>query len=108
MKKIALFFGFVGVVVSGWLAAVLLGSSPWSSFSEQGAQLMDMVWGRISLLDLYAGFFLALALVWLLEPKLWVKVLVSLTLPTLGNPILAIWLVWRFNDIARFSQPKSS
>ena len=112
MNKMAVFFGFLGVLISGWLTFVLLGSSPWSTFSEQGALMMDMVWGRISLLDLYAGFFLALGLIWLLEPKLWVKILVSLTLPTLGNPVLAIWCVLRIKHLlalsrsAQISEPK--
>ena len=112
MTKLALFLGALGLLFSGWLTFILLGSSPWSTFSDQGAQLMGMVWGRISLLDLYAGFFLALALVWLLEPKLWVKILVSLTLPTLGNPVLAIWCVLRIKHLlalsrsAQISEPK--
>ena len=60
---------------------------------------MAMEWGRISLVDLYAGFFLGLVFVWFLETKLWVKILVTITLPTLGNPVLAIWLIFRLKQL---------
>jgi hypothetical protein len=66
---------------------------------------MAMEWGRISLLDLYAGFFFGLVFVWLLEPKLWVKLLITLTLPTLGNPVLAIWIVVRFKRLMALRAP---
>ena len=101
MAKLAIAFGVIGIGLSLWLVTLLVAGSPWATFSEQGALMMDMIWGRISLIDLYAGFFLALALVWLLERSLWVKILVTLTLPTLGNPVLAGWLVWRFKELKR-------
>jgi hypothetical protein len=100
-------FTFAGAALSLWLVGILLFASPFDSFSEQGGMLMDMVWGQISMLDLYSGFFLGIALVWLLEPKLWVKILVTLTLPFIGNPILAVWLIIRasyllkLNSVAR-------
>ncbi|MFC3702377.1 hypothetical protein ACFOND_12060 [Reinekea marina] len=93
MAKICL---WVGLALSLWLSFLLIGTSPWSTFSAQGQELMSMEWGVISLIDLYAGFFLGLCLIWLFEANLWVKVLITLTLPTLGNPVLAIWLVFRF------------
>jgi hypothetical protein len=99
MKKLPLLFVVLSVAVSGWLVYLLLGTSPWSTFSEQGSQLMAMEWGRISLVDLYAGFFLGLVFVWFLETKLWVKLLVTVTLPTLGNPVLAIWLIFRLKQL---------
>jgi hypothetical protein len=96
MKFFTMMCLIFGVVLSLWLSFLLLGTSPWSTFNEQGQLLMSLEWGRISLIDLYAGFFLGLCLVWLFEPKLWVKVLLTLTLPTLGNPVLAAWLLLRF------------
>lgn len=96
LPKIATFFLIVGVVASAILVGILLGTSPWSTFNEQGSQLMAMEWGRISLIDLYGMFFLGLVFVWIFEPKMWVKILLTLTLPTLGNPVLAIWLLARF------------
>lgn len=103
MKTLSSLFMIVGTVLSGWLTYLLLATSPWASFSAQGSQLMAMAWGRISLVDLYAGFFLGLVFVWIFEPKLWVKILISLTLPTLGNPILAIWLLSRYKFLMKIS-----
>jgi hypothetical protein len=99
MKKLPLVFVGLGVLVSAWLVYLLLGTSPWSTFNEQGSQLMAMEWGRISLVDLYSGFFIGLALVWFLESKLWVKLLLTVTVPTLGNPVLAIWLLFRLRHL---------
>jgi hypothetical protein len=99
MKFVPLFFVILAVAVSAWLTYLLVATSPWSTFSEQGSQLMAMEWGRISLVDLYAGFFLGLVFVWFFEAKLWVKILVTLTLPTLGNPVLAIWVLVRIKQL---------
>lgn len=96
MNSLRIFFTALGALLSLWLTGILLLGNPYPEFSEQGGMLMDMIWGRISLLDLYAGFFIGIALVWFIEPKGWVRWLVTLTTPLLGNPILAIWLVARF------------
>ncbi|MHA7878533.1 MAG: hypothetical protein ACX931_01990 [Saccharospirillum sp.] len=89
----------MGVLLSLALVVWLITQSPWPEFSEQGAWLTTNVWGQISLLDLYGGFFLGLALVWVLEPKAWVRWLLTFTLPFLGNPVLAIWLVLRWRSL---------
>lgn len=77
----------------------LFTQSPWSEFRDQGAWLMNHVWGQISLLDLYGGFFIGLTLVWVLEPKAWARWLLTFTLPFLGNPLLALWLVLRWRQL---------
>ncbi len=105
MNVISKVFLAVGVLASVLLVWLLLLPSSWQMFSEQGSQLTAMVWGQISLLDLYAGFFLSLVLVWMLEPKLWVKVLLSVLLPVLGNPVLALWLVLRFSYLSQKLRP---
>lgn len=99
MKQMMAVMALIGAVLSAGLLYLMIFQSPWSSFSEQGSQLTSMVWGQISLLDLYSGFFLALALVWLLETKLWVRILLTLLVPILGNPVLAIWLLVRFKSL---------
>lgn len=108
MKAFLLGFLFLGVALSGWLTYLLLATAPWSTFNEQGSQLMVMEWGRISLVDLYAGFFLGLVFIWTIEPKLWVKVLMTLTLPVLGNPILAIWVLIRMKALLRIEANNQS
>lgn len=105
MNLMRILFTVLAAVLSLWLVGILVFGNPYPSFSEQGAVLMDMIWGRISLLDLYAGFFIGIALVWFLEPKSWVRWLVTLTTPLLGNPILAIWLVARFRWLMTAKSP---
>ena len=97
-------FTMIGAGLSLWLVGILLFANPYPEFSAQGAMLMDMVWGRISLLDLYAGFFIGIALVWFLEPKLWVRWLITVATPLLGNPVLALWLVFRFRHLVALSR----
>lgn len=96
LAKVAL---IAGTLLAALLVVWMLLSSPWREFSTQGNWLLSHSWGQIALLDLYAGFFLALALVWRLEPRLWVRLSVTLALPLLGNPVLAIWLVWRWRTL---------
>lgn len=85
----------LAVALVGWLVI----QSPWSQFSEQGAWLVNNVWGQISLLDLYGGFFIGLTLVWVIEPKAWVRWLLTITLPFIGNPLLALWLILRWRAL---------
>jgi len=100
MNKPAIAFTFAGVATSLWLVTLIVSPTALGQFSEEGRQLLSLTWGRISLIDLYAGFLLAIALVWILESKLWVKLAVSILLPIIGNPVLAVWLLWRFKHIA--------
>lgn len=89
----------LGIVLSMALLVWMLITAPWSSFASEGRWLMTHPWGQIALLDLYAGFFLALALIWRLENRLWIRLGVSLALPVLGNPVLALWLIWRWRRL---------
>ncbi|MEX0622432.1 hypothetical protein [Saccharospirillum sp.] len=93
----------LGVALSITLIAWMLLLNPWPLFSEQGQWLTSQVWGQISLFDLYSGFFIALALTWLFEPNPWVRILLLITLPTLGNPVLAIWCVTRWQQLKRMA-----
>lgn len=99
----ALVFLILGAVLSLTLLAWMLLYDPWPLFSEQGQWLTSQVWGQISLLDLYSGFFIALALAWLFEPNPWVRLALLITLPTLGNPVLAIWCVSRWQHLKRMA-----
>ena len=49
------------------------------------------------------GIVVALALAWLFEPNPWVRLLLLITLPTLGNPVLAIWCVSRWQHLKRMA-----
>lgn len=106
MQLLRLLFIVIGVSLSLWLVGILLFGTPYDEFSEQGSLLMDMIWGQISLLDLYSGFFLVIALVWFIEPKAWVRWAVTITMPLLGNPILAIWVVARIGVLRQLASKR--
>ncbi|WP_108125474.1 hypothetical protein [Saccharospirillum mangrovi] len=88
-----------GLLLSALLIVWMLLSAPWSRFYSEGQWLLSHSWGQIALLDLYSGFFLAMAVVWRLENRLWIRLSVSLALPALGNPVLALWLIWRWRRL---------
>lgn len=89
----------MGLLLSALLVGWMLFTSPWQRFSHEAGWLVSHNWGQIALFDLYAGFFLALALVWRLEQNRWLCWLITLALPLLGNPVLALWLVWRWRTL---------
>lgn len=98
-KAMALLALTLGALLALILVIWMLAFAPWDRFASEGRWLFEHVWGQIALLDLYAGFFLALALVWRLESQWWARLLVTVTLPLLGNPVLAIWMLWRWRQL---------
>lgn len=94
----------LGVLCAAALVVYMLIQSPWDRFAEEGRWLTTHIWGRISLLDLYSGFLLSLALIWLLEPRLWIRLTMVLLLPALGNPLLAFWLILRWRRLIRLAR----
>lgn len=66
--------------------------------------MMQNTWGQIALFDLYSGFMLGLALIWLLEPSLPLRLGMTVLLPLTGNPILALWLLYRWQKLRRMAQ----
>lgn len=65
---------------------------------------MQNTWGQIALFDLYSGFMLGLALIWLFEPSFPIRLGMTVMLPLMGNPILAIWLLCRWQMLRRMAQ----
>ncbi|OCW56378.1 hypothetical protein [Hoeflea olei] len=77
------------------LAALIVVAISAGSFSEAGSWLMSDPWGRVTLADLYLGFVLAAAVIWLCEPRPLVAVLWILPIPVLGNVWAAVWFILR-------------
>ena len=61
--------GWIGVVVM--VAALVYGFSA-GEFGAEGSQILDLAWGRVTLIDLYTGLFL-----------------------------IGAWIVWRERSLAR-------
>lgn len=97
----------LGATLSLMLMVWLGMNAPWDRFNTEGQWLMSHVWGQITLLDLYSGFLLALTLVWLFEPRLSVRIGLSVALPLLGNPIFAIWLILRWKHLKSLAGQRS-
>ncbi len=68
-------------------------------FSAAGAWLVRDPWGRVTLIDLYAGFFLSAVVIAAYERKFWVSLFWIAPILVLGNVWTAIWFAWRARDL---------
>lgn len=68
-------------------------------FGAEFAAITAMPWGQVSLVDLYIGFGLYAAAVWIVEDKLTNKFLWALPIMVLGNAWSLIWIVVRWEKI---------
>jgi hypothetical protein len=80
-------------------AAILSGAIFWASqaapFFAGFSTVLANPWGVVTLIDLYAGFLFAGALIWLIEPdKRLAATLILITL-VLGNVVPLVWLAAR-------------
>lgn len=84
------------------LAAIIWAMGAWEgSFNEAIGWLISESWGVVTLIDLYLGFFFVAIFIWLLEPKLWIRLLFLIPLPFLGNVWVAVWMAWRLAQVIR-------
>ena len=97
----------LGALLSLALVVWMLWQAPWDRFANEGRWMMEQAWGQIALLDLYSGFLLTLSIIWLFEPRLNLRLLLTVTLPLLGNPVFAIWLILRWKRLKALAQPPS-
>lgn len=58
-------------------------------------------WSVVTLIDLYLGFFIAAAVIFLFERRLWVAAAWALPIFVLGNLWTAVWFAYRLPEIAR-------
>jgi len=70
-------------------------------FGAAGSWLMTDPWGRVTLLDLYLGFFFLALIIALFERQGWRAILWIAPLPFLGNIWAAVWLVFALPELAR-------
>lgn len=70
-------------------------------FGAAGSWLMADPWGRVTLFDLYLGFFFLAVIIALFERKSWRAALWIIPLPVLGNIWAAVWLVFALPELAR-------
>lgn len=83
---------------SAFLAQIVWASFTVSLFTE-GPMIGALTWGKVTLVDLYLGFLIAVLILWQLEPK---KGLVWLFIPLymiMGNWLLCWYLAWRWPQL---------
>lgn len=88
------------------LGGLALGGLIWLAFTTgdfgaAGAWLMSDPWGRVTLFDLYLGFFFLAVIIALFEKHPLRAALWIIPLPILGNIWAALWLVLSLPEIAR-------
>ena len=68
-------------------------------FGAAGAWLVRDPWGRVTLLDLYAGFALSAVVIAAFERKFWSSLFWIAPILVLGNVWTAIWFAWRAPEL---------
>lgn len=87
--------GLILLALIVWAAA-----TAGQSLTEAVGELVSGPWGVVTLVDLYLGFALLAALIWLAEPDKRVALLFILPLPVLGNVWAALWVAVRLKTVA--------
>lgn len=82
---------FAGMI--GWAFTV-------GDFMEEFRQVTAFAWGKVSLADLYLGFFL-FAIIILAFEQIWIGLPVVILMFLLGNTIPALWLALRLPKVIR-------
>jgi hypothetical protein len=87
------------------LAILFTAMIGWASmrgdFGAEFAAITAMPWGQVSLVDLYLGFILYFAAVWLVEDKLSSKLVWAIPVFVLGNAWSLIWVAVRWDVILK-------
>lgn len=96
----------LGASLAYYIYAEITGNPVWvvpgdSGFIRQLNTLLATQWGVVSLLDLYAGFAISMAIIIAVERKLWIGLAWAVPILFIGNVLTAIWFVLRFPDLVR-------
>lgn len=88
------------------IGGLALGALIWLAFESgdfgaAGGWLMSDPWGRVTLFDLYLGFFLLAVVMALFERRWWRAMLWIIPLPVLGNIWAVVWFVAALPALAR-------
>jgi len=98
MKLIRLFAWISSLVMTFMIIFSLLTGN----FFEQGSILMGLVWGQMSLVDLYVGFFLVYLWIYYKESRLLPRLIWAILLIVTGSLATALYILiesYRANTI---------
>jgi hypothetical protein len=79
------------LVLAGAIILAGLNANLWTSFGR----IIADPWGVVTLVDLYAGFLVAGVVIWCVEPRKGLAVVLILLTPFLGNLVTLPWLALR-------------
>lgn len=96
----------LGVVLAYYIFAEITGDPVWrlagsGGFVTELNTFMATEWGVVSLIDVYAGFVIAMAVIIAFERKLWIGLAWAVPILFVGNVVTAIWFVLRFPALVR-------
>jgi hypothetical protein len=74
-------------------AALIYGFSA-GTLSQDGAALVKMPWGLVSLIDVYVGFILFCGWIFYREKNLFIAIILFLLVMVLGNFITSAYALW--------------
>jgi hypothetical protein len=86
-----------GLALGGLIWLAITGGD----FGAAGQWLMSDLWGRVTLFDLYLGFFLIAMIIALFENRPMRAILWIAPLPVLGNVWAVIWVIVSLPELAR-------
>lgn len=89
MKLIRLFAWISSLVMTFMIIFSLLTGN----FFEQGSILMGLVWGQMSLVDLYVGFFLVYLWIYYKESRLLPRLIWAILLIVTGSLATALYIL---------------
>jgi len=90
MKNVRI-FAWLGVLI---MAAMIVFSLITGDFAAEGSILIGMVWGQMSLVDLYVGFLLFYLWIWYREKNVFSKLLWFVLLMTTGSLATALYILY--------------
>jgi hypothetical protein len=84
----------------GWLAAILMVAAlgygfATGDFGADGSVLLGLVWGRVTVVDLYIALGVFAVWIWWREPSRAAALVWTVALATLGSLALGVYLVTR-------------
>ena len=83
----------LGLGVALLMAGTLVYGVTAGNFVADGGRLLSLAWGRVTVIDVYAGFALFAAWVWHREPRAWVAGAWIVALCLLGNLVAGCYVV---------------
>lgn len=98
--------GVLGVSLAYYIYAEITGDPTWTvpgsgGFVTELNTLLATEWGVVSLVDLYAGFVISMAIIIAFERRVWVGLLWAIPILFIGNVLTAVWFVLRFPALVR-------